>query len=93
MAEQPRPLSKEQAPEPANSYERADPKRESGAGRLTNNTNATPTPSADKISESVTNAQDGSKQLNAQEAATTSVDPDRTAADNESLGWEKKPKA
>ena len=91
MADQPHPLNKENAPNPAHTYERTDPKRESGAGRLTNNTNATPTSGPDKMADAVHHAQDGSKQLNAEEAATAPPkDPDERI--DESLGWEKKRK-
>jgi len=34
MAEQMRPSSKKQAPNPAHSYERSDPNREAGMGKL-----------------------------------------------------------
>ena len=36
MAEQMRPSSPQQAPNPAHSYERSDPNRESGMGRMEN---------------------------------------------------------
>jgi len=90
MPDQPRPLSKENAPNPAHTYERTDPKRESGAGRLTNNANATPIDCPDKMAAAVHHAQDGSKQLNAEEAAASP--PKATVEADESLGWEKKRK-
>jgi hypothetical protein len=88
-ANQSNPLTKENAPNPAHTYERADPKREAGAGRLTNNTNATPTSQPDKMAKAVHHAQDGSKQLNAEEEATTAP---KTEENTDSLGWEKKRK-
>src|SRR3954468_8420744 len=64
MAEQMRPSSPQNAPDPANSYERANPGREEGMGRLDNN-RATPTNSPDRQEQAVTNRQDGSRQKNA----------------------------
>jgi hypothetical protein len=90
MPEKTQPLPQDQAPNPAHTYERTDPKRESGAGRLTNNSNATPTDQADKMAAAVHNAHDGSKQLNAQESATTPPKPAATEGDRDSLGWDKK---
>jgi len=54
MAEQMRPSSKEQAPDPARSYERAKPEAESGMGRLDNN-KATPTDQPEQGKEAVSN--------------------------------------
>ncbi len=56
-----------QVPDPTDSYERCHPEHESGQGRLDNNTKATPTKRPDKMPATVANAQDGSKQINAQD--------------------------
>ncbi len=90
MPEKIQPSANVQAPNPAHTYERTDPKRESGAGRLTNNSNATPTDRADKMAAAMHNAHDGSKQLNAQEAATTAPKTGEKVGERDSLGWEKK---
>jgi hypothetical protein len=66
MAEQMRPLSREEAPDPSHSYERAHPTRESGTGRLDQDTDkATPEESADKVENAAPNRQDGTRQVNA----------------------------
>jgi hypothetical protein len=66
MAEQMRPSSKKDAPNPAHSYERTDPNRESGAGRLDADI-TTPTNRPDQIQESPGNRSDPTRQLNAEE--------------------------
>jgi hypothetical protein len=88
MPEQMKPASKQQAPDPAVHFDRSDPKRESGQGRLTNNTKATPTPRKDALPSTVTHAQPGDKQLNAEEAATIAAKPEDDKTKKESLGWE-----
>ncbi|HEX5243640.1 MAG TPA: hypothetical protein VFW23_10305 [Tepidisphaeraceae bacterium] len=65
MAEQMRPASEELAPDTARTYERAQPEKESGMGRLDNN-KAIPARSRDKIEEAVPNKQD-LRQINAEE--------------------------
>ena len=60
MADQPsqmRPASKELAPDPAASYERAKPEKEAGMGRLDNNADATPRRAPDRVGQAVTNQQ------------------------------------
>jgi hypothetical protein len=84
MAEKPRPLSKEQAPDPSNSYERSHPEREAGMGRLDNNTKATPAKSIDQMPKTVSHAQDGSRQINAHD----DVQSTDQSAKQEPLGWE-----
>jgi len=68
MAEQMRPASKKDAPDPATSYERAKPHKESGQGRLDNNDNATPTDSPDRAEDAVKHKQP-LRQINAEDAA------------------------
>jgi hypothetical protein len=58
-----RPASKDVAPDPARTYERADPDKEAGMGRLDNN-KGTPTDSRDKIEDAVKQKQ-GLRQINA----------------------------
>ena len=95
MAEQMRPASPEQAPDPSNNYERAHPEREAGMGRLDNNT-STPTKQPDKMEEAVHNAHDGTRQLNAHDAINrrggpAPEQPDHSMKDEEPLGWDQAP--
>jgi hypothetical protein len=60
MAEQMRPASKKQAPDPARSYERACPQDEAGLGRL-RNVKARPSTKPDRPHEAVSNRRDQSK--------------------------------
>lgn len=68
MPEQMRPASKQQAPNPAHAYERADPNREAGMGRLDSDPDAAPSDCPDKMEDTVKNRQDGTRQLNAHDA-------------------------
>ncbi len=79
------------APDPSDSYERSHPEHESGQGRLDNNSRATPTSRPDKMPAATTNAHDGGKQLNAQEAARRPAQPDHSMLDEEPLGWDQTP--
>ena len=74
MAEQMRPASKEQAPDPSSSYERSHPDREAGMGRLDNN-DSTPMRQDDKMEQAVKNRQDP-RQINAHDVVNQ-----RTTAD------------
>ena len=67
MAEQMRPASPKQAPDPASSYERAKPHKEAGQGRLDNNGDATPTNSPDRTEQAVKQKQP-LRQINAEES-------------------------
>jgi hypothetical protein len=58
-----RPASPAEAPDPARTYERAKPEKESGMGRLDNN-KAVPAGSDDKMEDAVANKQPN-RQLNA----------------------------
>jgi hypothetical protein len=89
--EQMRPASNEQAPDPAHSYERAKPQRESGQGRLDNNI-STPTNRADKGKQAVKNRQ-APRQVNAQDVtdarqSSAPKQPDHSMHDEEPLGWD-----
>ena len=95
MAEQMRPSSPQQAPDPSNSYERSHPGREAGMGRLDNN-KSTPTDSPDRQQQTVTNRQDGARQLNAHDAVNqrggpAPEQPDHSMKDEEPLGWDQAP--
>ena len=59
-----RPASPEQAPDPASSYDRSDPDREAGLGRL-DAPKSTPHEHPDSMEQAVTHRQDGTRQLNA----------------------------
>ena len=93
-----RPASKEDAPDPAHSYERAKPEREAGMGRLDNNA-STPTNRPDQSKGAVKNRQDPTRQINAQDEAQTnqratrepSAQPDHSMHEEEPLGWDQAP--
>ena len=65
MAEQMRPASNAQAPDPSHNYERSHPDRESGMGTLGSDGKNTRQP--DAIAGAVKNQQDPARQLNAHE--------------------------
>ena len=92
MAEQNRPASPQQAPDPSDSYERSHPEHEAGMGRLDNN-KATPTNQPDKQDETVKNRQDPQRQINAQETANRPApqQPDHSMNDEEPDGWDQAP--
>ena len=87
MAEQMRPASKKDAPDPSNNYERSHPENEAGMGRLDNN-DSVPTESADKAEEAVKHRQDGTRQLNAHDAVEQ---PDHSMHEEEPDGWDQAP--
>ena len=95
MAEQMRPASPQQAPDPANSYERTNPNREAGMGRMDNN-KAVPADSPDRQDDAVGNKQDGTRQLNAHDAVNqrggpAPEQPDHSMNDEEPMGWDQAP--
>ena len=95
MAEQMRPASPQQAPDPSNSYERSHPGREAGMGRLDNN-KATPTDAPDRQDQAVTNRQDPTRQINGEDATDqrgvpAAEQPDHSMKDEEPLGWDQAP--
>jgi hypothetical protein len=92
--EQMRPASNEQAPDPANSYERAKPERESGRGRLDNNV-STPTNQPDKNQQAVKNKQ-SPRQVNAHDVDNARTgkaanQPDHSMHEEEPMGWDQAP--
>jgi hypothetical protein len=96
MAEQMRPSSPQNAPDPAHSYERADPDREAGMGQLDNNDRATPTSSPDRPEQAVTNRQPGERQVNAHDVVNRRGEaapeqPDHSMKDEEPDGWDQAP--
>lgn len=101
MAEQMRPASPGQAPDPSDNYERSHPEHEAGMGRLDNNV-STPTKRPDKMEEAVQNAQPGTRQVNAHDLVNQGggptpdepglpPQPDRSMKDEEPLGWDQAP--
>ena len=60
MAEQMRPASKKQAPDPSKNYERSRPEDEAGMGRLDSDA-TTPSAKPDRPHEAVKNRRDQSK--------------------------------
>jgi hypothetical protein len=96
MAEQMRPASPEQAPDPADNYERSKPENEAGMGRLDNDV-ATPTNDPDRQEESIKNRQDPQGQLNAQDVTNArqanppACQPDHSMHDEEPDGWDLAP--
>ena len=88
-----RPASPEQAPDPAANYERAQPQKEAGQGRMENNV-ATPSESPDRMNQAVKNAQDP-RQLNAHDTddrqKTMPEQPDHSMHDEEPMGWDQAP--
>src|SRR4051812_44505367 len=79
MAEQMRPASPQQAPDPSRNYERSRPEDEAGMGRLDNN-QATPTPDPDRPTDAVSNTRQPSEQQ-----------PDHSMHDEEPDGWDQAP--
>ena len=98
MAEQMRPSSPQQAPDPSTSYERSHPGREPGMGRLDNN-KATPRNTPDRQGETVPHRQDPGRQINAHDAVNqrggptpeAPEQPDHSMKDEEPLGWDRAP--
>ena len=66
MAKQIKPASQKPAPDPAPCYERTDPNRESGQGRLDSDPTI-PAARPDQIQESAPNKSDPTRQINAEE--------------------------
>ena len=106
MAEQNRPASPAQAPDPATSYERAKPEKEAGMGSLDSPIGeSTPADHAERGDHGVGNRQDARHQTNAHddvEAGGGSPNPmslplpgnqpDHSMHDEEPLGWDQAPK-
>ena len=95
MAEQMRPASNEQAPDPSNNYERSHPEREAGMGRLENN-NATPQQQPSGTRAAVPNKQKPDRQINAEdtnqpEQQPLPNQPDHSMKDEEPTGWDQAP--
>ena len=77
-----------QAPDPADSYERARPSQQSGMGRLDNN-KAVPESAPDRQQQAVTNRQNPERQVNAEDAAAPQ--PDHSMHEEEPDGWDQAP--
>jgi hypothetical protein len=103
MAEQMRPASPQQAPDPSNAYERSHPERESGQGRLDNNMRATPARQDDKADDAVTNRStprettahditNARKSSDPGEPSEPAPDqPEHSMKDEEPMGWDQAP--
>ena len=96
MAEQMRPASPEQAPDPSNNYERAHPEREAGQGRLDNDV-ATPQEQPDRMGDAVKNKSEP-RQINAHDVTDGRASskpapeqPDHSMKDEEPMGWDQAP--
>jgi hypothetical protein len=103
MAEQMRPASPQQAPDPSFNYERSHPQRESGQGRLDNNMQATPSPTEDKTGGAVTNRSEP-REVTAHEitdarkanhpgepSGPAANQPGHSMKDEEPTGWDQAP--
>lgn len=95
MAEQMKPASPQEAPDPSDSYERSHPGHEAGMGRLDNN-KATPTRAPDESEHAARNEQDGTRQLNAQDAVNqrggpAPEQPKHSMKEEEPLGADQAP--
>ncbi|HEV2292675.1 MAG TPA: hypothetical protein VGR35_02400 [Tepidisphaeraceae bacterium] len=92
MAEEMRPASPKDAPDPSNNYERSHPEREAGMGRLDNN-KATPQDQPDGETQAVHNKQQPDRQINAQETSGRPApeQPDHSMKDEEPTGWDQAP--
>lgn len=94
-----RPASPAQAPDTARVYERAQPAKEAGMGRLDNN-KSTPERCDDKMEHAVGNKQPN-RQINAEDvlneragnpAAGAAISPpDHSMQDEEPMGWDQAP--
>jgi hypothetical protein len=105
MASQNRPLSPDQAPDPATSYERAKPGREAGMESLDSAVgDATPADHDDRPDHGVENAQDPRRQVNAHDDVAAGGgtpnpvsrplpgnEPDHSMHDEEPDGWDQAP--
>jgi hypothetical protein len=94
-AEENRPASPQQAPDPSNNYERAHPENEAGMGRMDNN-KAVPEDSPDRQQQAVKNKQDPTRQANAQDSVNprgepTQEQPDHSMHEEEPDGWDQAP--
>jgi hypothetical protein len=107
MAEEMRPASPQQAPDPSDNYERAHPDREAGMGRLDNNDDAVPANAPEQGQEAVKNKHDPTRQVNGQDsqsreaadrqstqgsqAAPAPQQPDHSMHEEEPDGWDMAP--
>lgn len=89
MAEELRPLSKKDAPDPSNNYERSHPENEAGMGRLDNN-ESVPTDRPDQSEDAVKNRQDGTKQINSHDQPAPEQ-PDHSMHEEEPAGEDQAP--
>lgn len=92
MAEQNRPASPKQAPDPSDSYERAHPENEAGMGRMEGSRPA-PSNQPDRQKETAKNRQDPTRQVNAEDVTDqrAAKQPDHSMHDEEPDGWDQAP--
>ncbi len=72
MAEQRRPSTKNNAPDPATHFDRSKPENEAGMGRLDND-KTIPAHSRDKMDQAVKNKQDPTHQINGEDVMNRSA--------------------
>jgi hypothetical protein len=101
---EPKQIQPTEPPDPATSYERADPKKEAGMGRL-NNDPGTPTDDPDRAEDAVKNVQEPKgiaaeettdvheqpRDLTGEHPATLPPQPDHSMHEEEPLGEEQGP--
>jgi len=87
MPDQNPPTNKQNAPDPARSYERSHPKDESGMGRLDAD-EPLDSDSPDRPHEAVGNRQDGARQINGEDSIKQ---PDHSMHEEEPDGWDLAP--
>ena len=95
MPEQNRPVSPAEAPDPAHSYERAKPERESVAGNLQGE-KSPPRTAPDRSDDATSNQQVPERQINADDGVPDYVppaanQPDHSMHDEEPDGWDLAP--
>ena len=93
MAEENRPASPSQAPDPADSYERAHPEHESATGQL-GKERTTPSQRPDRQEDAAKNQQDPTRQVNAEDVEdqrAAAKQPDHSMHDEEPNGWDQAP--
>ena len=94
MAEENRPASPPQAPDPADSYERAHPENEAGMGRM-DREQPRPSNRPDRQGDAAKNRQDPTRQINGEnvdnQRSAAPDQPDHSMHDEEPDGWDQAP--
>jgi hypothetical protein len=94
-AEQNRPASPQQSPDPASAYDRSRPENEAGMGRM-DPPKTTPDNAPDRSEQAVTNKQDPTRQINGQDTPNqrggpAAEQPDHSMHEEEPNGWDQAP--